>query len=255
MTERERINFYEAMTTWIESHSEMDGSYCSLNGLSGVMTGSMMPESSFATAPGSTMTSRHHAFRGGLMYHCADVFVITSKILASMGPDISEHPWSLGRMREVFLAAMLHDANKTLDFESRPLYVDNVLTKGNISLAKPWKRNPDFCWVESPASADGAMDRFVANVLQDAVLSLPEGRLSLAFIAARDPELYKKLTPDVLEAIEIHDGGYSARRGRYAGKEGQLAIALHCADMISSRRQIIASTTWESMLNQIPEFS
>ena len=243
ITEKERIKFYEDLLSWTGEQN--------LGVVMAEALGGGNPESVFATAPGSTMKSRHHAFRGGLMVHCAEVFAITSNAMASL-KGYGAAPWSSHQMHEVFLAAMLHDMNKVEDFSRRPLYIPNTLKGGNISDAKPWKRNEEFFKVDPPRLVDSEKDRFIADILQDSTEVLGDGRISLALVNAKYPDLYHFLGDDVKQAIEIHDGGYSAKRSGFSGSECQLAIALHYGDMISSRQTINNSTNWETVIGEIP---
>lgn len=103
----------------------------------------------------------------------------------------------------IIIVSLLHDLGKTGQF-GKPLYVDNVLKTG-ISKAQPYKTNPEL-------------------------KALPHEITSIV-------EAFKRieLTEDEQMAICYHNGLYGDFRYEIQGKENELYLILHFADMWASR--------------------
>ena len=184
----------------------------------------------FETSPGSTSKQYHHAYSGGLIEHCDQLFQIAKKFWNSIEDQVD---CSLG---EVLTVATLHDFNKVADASGRPKYVDHFLKSGSLSEAKPFKINTEYgVWNHTATDPDNLGDpRALEYFLHHAELK-PSGRESLMTIQAFGPEVFAKLTEAEVFAIIYHGGAYETSRFELAGKENSLQIIIHAADMLSSR--------------------
>lgn len=184
----------------------------------------------YETAPGSTSKNYHHAWQGGLIEHCGQIFRIARNIHEALGPVVT---CTLG---EILNVATLHDFNKVCDPSGRPKYTDNLLKSGSVSEAKPFKVNAEYgVWGKTAADPMNLADsRALEYFLKHAELK-PSGRESLMTIRAFAPELFEKLNDSEKLAITYHGGAYETSRFELAGKEDMLQIIIHAADMLSSR--------------------
>jgi len=221
----------------------------------------------YMESPASSSGTRHHAYPGGMMVHSVEVFIQTCRTMASVvgWQDLRLDIRGLSRSDKAnaLVASMLHDFNKVQDMFGRPLYIPNILKKGERSTAKPFKRDPNFLSMSPPnnlpegASEDEKVDWMAHNFATVMVNrwgnTLSEGWISAALVDSLHPGMLELFEEDVTQAIEIHDGGYSARRSHHAGSESLLAISLHFADMISSRglNETVAMSV-ESIRDAIP---
>lgn len=152
-----------------------------------------LEESNFFKAPAS---SGHHLHKeGGLAEHSYNVMSFATHIAHAILPE-QEYKEMYD---SIIIAALLHDVGKCGDFE-KPMYVENVLKSGNVSDAKPYKRNPNL-------------------------LSLDHATRSLCII-----EKFIDLTEDEEYAIRFHDGLYEPNNYSLKGNETKLQMIIHYAD-------------------------
>ena len=166
---------------------------------------SWMNENGYFTAPSS---SHYHLCReGGLAEHSFNVFLRMMQIHTAMfGEEKTRN-----NQAAITICSLLHDIGKCGQY-GKPYYVENYLSKkdkeGNPvrSSSKPYIVNPELM-----------------NVPHD-VRSLP--------ILSK----YIDLTEEEQFAILYHNGLYGDLRYQINGKESELYIMLHFADMVASRR-------------------
>jgi len=184
----------------------------------------------FESAPGSTSKNYHHAYQGGLIVHCDQIFQIAKAFHSAIEPVAN---CSIG---EILNVATLHDFNKVCDPTGRPKYTDNFLKSGSVSDAKPFKINSEYgTWNKAATDPMNLSDpRALEYFLANAQLK-PSGHESLMTIQAFGPELFEKLNDSEKFAIIYHGGAYETSRFELAGKEDMLQIITHAADMLSSR--------------------
>lgn len=158
-----------------------------------------MDEVGFFTAPCSG--GNHLCKIGGLAEHSVNVMRSAEKLSISLlgGKNITDEIRS-----SIVIAALLHDLGKCGDYEKQ-LYVPNILKSGNVSLPKPFKRNPKL------------------SAVPHAVRSV---KLATLFI---------DLTEDEEWAILTHDGLYDFMKYEMIGHETQLSMLIHWADMWASK--------------------
>ena len=152
----------------------------------------------FFEAPASTRF--HGASAGSLAIHSLYVLEIADKMAAKL--------LSPARYKELYpsivLCALLHDLGKAGQF-GKPLYVENVLKSGKASEAQPYKTNPEL-------------------------LTLPHEVVSVI-----EATKYIDLTEEEQNAIAWHNGLYGLFKYDIPGKETELYMILHWADMWASR--------------------
>lgn len=201
-------------------------------------------------SPASSSTSRHHCFKGGLLVHSAEVAVMSLAATNAAEAARTGNPASPRARADAMVAAILHDANKTVDVAShtRRLYVANVLKSGKVSDLKPWKRNKEFL---SPAQEEidlhpeDSMERVALEYFGRWASKIPEGWISTKVVDSVAPGFLDSMSPDVRQAIELHAGGYCRTTSMEAsGSESELAIAVHYADMMSSRGKFVLAEPW-----------
>ena len=185
-------------------------------------------EDRLSKAPASSAVRYHHAYEGGLVDHIYEVFNYIQHLVGGTGGWPS--------LQSFLTAAILHDLGKIGDSAGNPSYVPNILKSGKVSDAIPYEKDKEKCrkFVTGNIEAD--------SLLQFADFS--DGEASLALVAEIAPDLITDLTESEVNAIRYHDGGYGKAKyaGGYQGKEDQLAIILHAADMLSSRKGNWATT-------------
>lgn len=172
-------------------------------------------------APASTATRYHHSYEGGLYDHICEIIEAGIKFATVVG-NVSP--------QAVITVAILHDLNKIGDSKGDDHYIPNHSEKtGKRSEAEPYKRDKEKCrkW------ATGNME--IDTILKFAELS--DGEASLALLSQVAPDLLMDLTGSETNAIRYHDGGYGKAKyaAGYCGREDNLAIIIHAADMLSSR--------------------
>jgi hypothetical protein len=173
-------------------------------------------------APASTAVRFHHAYDGGLYDHICEII--------DLGIDFASKAVGNVSPQAVITVAILHDLNKVGDSKGNAHYIPNLSEKtGKRSEAEPYKKDKDECrkWTTGNMEID--------SILKFAELS--DGEQSLALLTKIAPDLLMDLTPSEINAIRFHDGGYGKAKyaSGYCGKEDNLAIIIHAADMISSR--------------------
>lgn len=205
-----------------------------------------------AAAPAS---SKHHqAEPGGLLDHINDVLRLAQETLHGdlrlATPDIS--PATLNQcVEDLTVATILHDIHKIGDPTGGVFYQPNMIKNKKKdgpalvqSTAKPFERN-DGCYklasvVTPPGSTTSthreAITAAVAACFERNMKEFPEGELSILLVHALRPSLYALLNQEVLYAIRHHDGAYAVSGYALAGKETPVMLALHHADMVSSRK-------------------
>ena len=163
-----------------------------------------MNENGFFKAPCST--SHHLCVEGGLAEHSLNVYrtmLILSKTL--LGEDL-EHEIN----DSIIICSLLHDIGKVGQF-GKSYYVENYLSKtdkeGNPirSESKPYTPNKEL-------------------------LNIPHDIRSIAILSK-----FIELTEDEQFAILYHNGLYGDLKYQISGKETELYMLLHFADMWTSR--------------------
>lgn len=154
----------------------------------------------FYKAPAST--KYHGAYQGALADHSLNVFECAEKLAAAwLGSAwINDDD----NFNSLVICALLHDLGKAGQF-NKPLYVDNILKSGKPSEAQPFKHNPDL-------------------------MDLPHEVTSVI-----EASKYIELTEDEQRAIAWHNGLYGAFKYDIQGKETELYMLIHFADMWASR--------------------
>ena len=156
-----------------------------------------MTDTGYFTAPASTRF--HGAKEGALAEHSLNVYDCACKLgKAWMGSKwLKEHEDS------IIICAILHDLGKCGQFNI-PLYVPNILKSGQ-SEAQPYKTNPEL-------------------------ITLPHEVVSVI-----EATKYIDLTPEEQRAIAWHNGLYGCFKYDIQGKEDELYMIIHFADMWASR--------------------
>lgn len=179
-------------------------------------------------APASTAVRYHHAYEGGLLDHIIEVAETASKL---------NHHFTVSE-ESIITVAILHDLNKIGDTMDIPHYVPNISEKtGKRSEAEPFKKEKK-CRRGYPPTGFAE----IGSILGFADLS--DGEASLALMVGIDTkyntQIIENLTESEINAIRYHDGGYGKAKYAtgYQGKEDALAILIHAADMLSSRKQL-----------------
>lgn len=157
-----------------------------------------LDEIGFYTAPASG--SFHLSKEGGLAEHSYNVLINARAMARTM---LSKKEWQ-ALDSSIVICALLHDLGKAGQF-GKPLYVENVLKSGKASDAKPYKTNPDLI------------------TLQHEIVSVIE---ITKFI---------DLTEEEQRAIAWHNGLYGMFKYDIPGKENELYMIIHFADMWASR--------------------
>lgn len=151
----------------------------------------------FYDAPASTRF--HGAEEGALAKHSLNVMNCARTLAkAWLGKK-----WYEEHQDSITICALLHDLGKCGQF-GKPLYIPNVLKKGP-SEAQPFKTNPDL-------------------------MTLPHEVVSVIEITK-----FIDLTPEEQQAIAWHNGLYGIFKYDIQGKENELYMIIHFADMWASR--------------------
>lgn len=152
----------------------------------------------FYDAPASTRF--HGAETGALAKHSLNVMNCARTLaIAWMGKK-----WYQEHQDSITICALLHDLGKAGQF-GKPLYIENVLKSGKPSDAQPFKTNEDL------------------KTLPHEIVSVVE---ATKFI---------DLTEDEQRAIAWHNGLYGIFKYDIQGKEDELYMIIHFADMWASR--------------------
>lgn len=156
-----------------------------------------MDEIGFYTAPASTRF--HGAESGALAKHSVNVMLVAEKLSFNL---LGKKWWAENR-DSVIICALLHDLGKAGQF-GKPLYVENVLKSGKPAAA-PFKHNDDL-------------------------MTLPHEVVSVI-----EATKFIDLTEDEQRAIAWHNGLYGIFKYDIQGKENELYMIIHFADMWASR--------------------
>jgi len=141
-------------------------------------------------------TDKHLSCEGGLARHSFNVFDV---MLHLNNTFTAELPYE-----SLVLCGLLHDLGKMGD-HAKPYYAPNVLKSGTVSAAKPYITNKDLIYLPHEVRSVMIIERFI------------------------------ELTEDEEAAILWHNGLYGAFKYDIPGKETQLYMVLHFADMWASR--------------------
>ena len=145
----------------------------------------------------SPCSGAHHlAEPGGLLEHSLNVLTLARDLAKSWESTIPED--------SITISALLHDLGKMGD-HGKPNYAENYLKDGSRSSAKPYITNTDLVYIPHE----------VRSVL----------------IAER----YIYLSEEEERAILWHNGLYGQFRNDITGKETELYMIIHFADMWASR--------------------
>lgn len=181
----------EFVTTLKKAAGDRDGFQYVLEGLEA---------DGFFTAPSSSGNHGHE--EGGLLRHSLNVQHMAEKISVALlgGANITKE-----MQNSIALCALLHDVGKIGDF-GKKMYIPNILKSGNVSGAKPFKRNPDLT-------------------------NIPHGIRSVIIV-----ERYMELSEAEEYCIMYHDGLYEPSNvSVIKDHETQLLMTIHWADMWASR--------------------
>lgn len=156
-----------------------------------------LEEIGFYTSPASTRY--HGAAEGALATHSMNVLdCARSLAIAWCGKK-----WYKEHQDSITICSLLHDLGKAGQF-GKPLYVENVLKSGKPA-AQPFKTN-------------------------DELMTLPHEVVSVI-----EATKFIDLTEDEQRAIAWHNGLYGIFKYDIQGKETELYMILHFADMWASR--------------------
>lgn len=156
-----------------------------------------LDEIGFYDAPASTRY--HGAKEGALAEHSLNVMNCARTLAkAWMGKK-----WYEAHQDSITICALLHDLGKCGQF-GKPLYIPNILKSGQ-SEAQPFKTNPDL-------------------------MTLPHEVVSVIEITK-----FIDLSEDEQRAIAWHNGLYGCFKYDIQGKETELYMIIHFADMWASR--------------------
>lgn len=156
-----------------------------------------LDEIGFYNAPASTRF--HGAEPGALAKHSLNVMdCARSLAIAWLGKK-----WYQAHQDSITICALLHDLGKAGQF-GKPLYIENVLKSGKAA-AQPFKTN-------------------------DELKTLPHEIVSVV-----EATKFIDLTEEEQRAIAWHNGLYGIFKYEIQGKEDELYLILHFADMWASR--------------------
>ena len=158
-----------------------------------------MEEGGFFTAPCSG--GYHLAREGGLAEHSLNVLNVAMDTTVGLFKGELLPKELKDRLT---IVCLLHDLGKMGQY-GKANYVENILKSKKQSVSKPYKTNPDLLYV----------DHEVRSVV----------------IAQQ----YIELTEEEQQAILWHNGLYGNFRYQIQGKETELYLILHFADMWASR--------------------
>ena len=187
----------------------------------------------YLNAPASTSGSRHHAHKGGLIDHTIEMIEL-SAILQIEKFGVTN--------QEFITVAVLHDLRKAGDAAGAEYYVPNILKSGKVSDAKPYEISDVYMKAPFPLTRDTlkGVSLNIADQYAYALanfMDLSDGEASLSLVYALAPDLSKSLSDQEIQGVEYHDLGFGKGRYKLGGKESNLVILIHTADMLSSRKQ------------------
>lgn len=150
--------------------------------------------------------SHHLAEDGGLAKHSLNVLDYARKLNKVWGNKIKDET--------IVVTALLHDLGKMGD-HGKPNYVEKILKSGERSKATPFETNKDLVYVAHEIRSIWIAERYIA------------------------------LSEEEEQAILWHNGLYSIFKYDIPGKETELYLLLHTADMYVSRFVEIEETEKE----------
>lgn len=175
----------------------------------------------FFTAPASSAVRYHEAHEGGLLDHV----LLFISIGLGFVPKYATYD-------EMITVAILHDLRKVGDTKGNDYYVPNISDKtGKRSVAEPYKHNSET-YLQYPCN-----EPELNYLLKEAHFT--DGECCLAYLDTKFKELHDDLSENEKQAILFHDLSYNPKfkySGHY-GKESNLTIVVHTADMLSSRHE------------------
>lgn len=157
-----------------------------------------LDEIGFYTAPASTRF--HGAEVGALAQHSINVMDCARSIAIAL----CGKKWYQAHQDSITICALLHDLGKAGQF-GKPLYIENVLKSGEASKTQPFKTN-------------------------DELKTLPHEIVSVV-----EATKFIDLTEEEQRAIAWHNGLYGMFKYDIPGKEDELYMIIHWADMWASR--------------------
>lgn len=157
-----------------------------------------MQESGFYDAPASTRF--HGAYEGALAEHSLNVLNCARTLAkAWLGKK-----WYEEHQDSIIICSILHDLGKCGQF-GKPLYVPNILKSGKPSATQPFATNSDL-------------------------MTLPH-----EIVSCIEATKFIDLTEEEQRAIAWHNGLYGPFKYDIQGKETELYMIIHFADMWASR--------------------
>ena len=140
----------------------------------------------------------HHLSKpGGLVEHSLNVFNAARALNAAWGRPVEDQ-------ETLIVTCLLHDLGKMGD-HYKPNYVENILKSGERSSAKPYTTNTELTYIPHEIRSVMIAERYIF------------------------------LTGDEEKAILWHNGLYGQFKYDIQGKEDELYMILHFADMWASR--------------------
>ena len=140
----------------------------------------------------------HHLSRpGGLVEHSLNVLDAARALNKAWDSPIEDE-------ESLVIVCLLHDLGKMGD-HYKPNYVENILKSGERSSAKPYTTNTELVYIPHEVRSVMIAERYIM------------------------------LTEDEEQAILWHNGLYSIFRYDIQGKEDELYMILHFADLWASR--------------------
>ena len=140
----------------------------------------------------------HHLSKpGGLVEHSLNVFNAARALNAAWGRPVEDQ-------ETLIVTCLLHDLGKMGD-HYKPNYVENILKSGERSSAKPYTTNTELTYIPHEIRSVMIAERYIF------------------------------LSEDEEKAILWHNGLYGEFKYDIQGKEDELYMILHFADMWASR--------------------
>ena len=166
---------------------------------------SHLDKNGFYDAPCSS--GNHLAKHGGLVEHSLNVLDVANDLCRSLHPNIEQD--------SLVLVCLLHDLGKMGQY-GKPNYIENYIKDGRPTKAepeqkykqskdKPYKTNSDLLYVDHEIRSIQIASQFI------------------------------ELTEEESFAILYHNGMYGNLKYSLSGKETELYMILHWADMWTSR--------------------
>lgn len=145
----------------------------------------------------SPCSGAHHlAEPGGLLEHSLNVLTLARDLARAWESTIPEE--------SITISALLHDLGKMGD-HGKPNYAENYLKDGSRSSAKPYITNTDLVYIPHEVRSVMIAERYI------------------------------RLSEEEERAILWHNGLYGQFRNDITGKETELYMIIHFADMWASR--------------------